>query len=67
MAILGAIDHQIEDRMVKNGLSLLNIIEVRRLLHARSLLRAEIIALLFFVYFTVLRAPFFRDRVRGGT
>lgn len=67
MAILGAVDHQIEDRMVKNGLSLLNALEVRRLLHARFLSRAEIITLLFFVYFTVLRAPFFRDPVRGGT
>ena len=54
-------------RMVKNSLSLLNIIEVQQLLHARFLLRAEMITLLFFLYFTVLRAPFFRDRVKGGT
>ena len=31
IAILGAVDHQIEDRRVKNGLTLLNIIKVRRL------------------------------------
>jgi len=46
-------------RMVKNGLRLLNIIEIRQLLHAHFLLRAEIITLLFFVYFTVLGSFFF--------
>jgi len=54
IAILGAVDHQIEDRRVKNGLTLLNIIKVRRLF-AHFLSGTEIITLLLFVYFTVLR------------
>ena len=52
--ILGAVDHQIEDRRVKKGLNLLNIIKVRRLF-AHFLSGTEIITLLLFVYFTVLR------------
>ena len=54
IAILGAVDHQIEDRRVKSGLNLLNIIKVRRLF-AHFLSGTEIITLLLFVYFTVLR------------
>ena len=54
IAILGAVDHQIEDRRVKNGLTLLNIIKVR-LLFAHFLSGTEIITLLLFVYFNVLR------------
>ena len=54
IAILGAVDRQIEDRRVKNGLNLLNIIKVRRLF-AHFLSGTEIITLLLFVYFTVLR------------
>jgi len=54
IAILGAVDHQVEERRVKHGLNLLNIIKLLRLF-AHFLSGTEIIRLLLFVYFTVLK------------
>jgi len=54
IAILGAVDHQIEKRRVKKRSDFMEY-KRRMAIIARFLLGAEIITLLLFVYFNVLR------------